>query len=559
MALSEKKVLWLILALAFLVRVPSIVHGLPNLFFLDEFVHTASAFKMLAAKSPFLSFSYLPPLMSYIVAIPIGLFGSLGMVFGAWQGVVGFQEFVLFNGGYLVIFSRLVSMIFGVATVWLIYVSARKRFGRWIALFSAALLSVEYLHVLESQAGRFWSAITFMFLFALYSLWRARESGHARWFVCAALSIGLGYGFGFGTLFLIPWFLVAAFLAYRSNRSCGMIRTIAASALLVLVLFVFFSAANAYSFGRQFGRMMNTVLNPIGVHVPVEAASDQNAELALSQNVRHMLVDGFASGFPIVTILFSVGVVLFLRRGAPRSFLSDTAVFLIYFPILYLCMLPFVFNSVNIRYILPAIPPIIIIALYALAELSRYFPKRMRLAFLSFILLVLFLPRLYTIVRHDARLLRQDTRELAIDWIQTHIPSGAAIVTNIEDFDLWLIPNKEGISFKETVTPDRIRTRDTYLAGLPESPAPSYLLIDSQYAKDWKRAIVGHDPLYAVRGYLSPADEDLFLEMPLKPLALFYPASGETVAKFAEEDIFIYHFIDSRARYGPYVDIYAVN
>lgn len=556
MASRETKTLWIILAVALLVRLPSLLHGLPHLFFLDEFVHTANVFKMFSEKNPFLSFSYLPPLMSYLLAVPIGLAGALGMLFGAWDGIAGFQEFALLRGGYMVAFSRVISMLAGVAAVYALFIFAKRRFGARVALFSAALLAVEYLHVLESQAGRFWAPIALAFLLALYGLYRAHETHKGKWFALSALAIGLGYGLGFGTLFAVPWFAAIAIIVWINNAASR--RAIVAATGLMLVLFVFFSAANTYSFGRQFGRMTNTILDPLGLRVPVSAAFNQNSDLALFENVRNMVFDGFGAGFPVVTVLFLIGAVVLIREKGGSGFFGSSAILLVYFPVFYTAMLPFVFNSVNIRYLLPAVLPMIMVASYALFWLVARVPKHMQTAFLLCAILVLFAPRVYTILRHDARLLRADTREQAINWVESNIPSGSAILTNIEDFDLWIVPTEEGVRFKERETPGRIRTRDVYIAGLAENsrPLPGYVVIDTAYVPLWEGFVAVHNASYAVVGYAGRAEKNPFEALSLELLATFYPASGEIVPKFSEEDISIYRMLDSRVRYGPYIEIY---
>jgi 4-amino-4-deoxy-L-arabinose transferase-like glycosyltransferase len=94
--------------------------------------------------------------------------------------------------GYSVWTSRLPAALFGVASIWALYLLARQVVGRREALLGAALLACSYQHIWYSQTARGYSGLLFWALLSSYLLVRALREHRASLWLLYAFSVALG-------------------------------------------------------------------------------------------------------------------------------------------------------------------------------------------------------------------------------------------------------------------------------------------------------------------------------------------------------------------------------
>ena len=172
MKLNERKILIGLLFLAFFLRLGGIFHGFPLMVFSDESATLLASLKMLGTLSfhaADASGYYYPALLSYIY-LP---FLSLFIIFGHWLGfftsIQQIKEVVFFNLGYFVIVARLVSVFFGVFTVYLVYKISKILFANiFISLLASFFLAINFFHVGTSHLANTWVAQTFFYLLILF-------------------------------------------------------------------------------------------------------------------------------------------------------------------------------------------------------------------------------------------------------------------------------------------------------------------------------------------------------------------------------------------------------
>jgi uncharacterized membrane protein len=105
--------------------------------------------------------------------------------------------------GSNVVQARMLSVIFGVLAIPLLYVLSEYLFDRRTALFSSLLLAVSQLEIMFAQEGRPYAQFLFLFLACWYLFVRALRSRSAKlWCGFTALSILLIYTHYFGVLVL---------------------------------------------------------------------------------------------------------------------------------------------------------------------------------------------------------------------------------------------------------------------------------------------------------------------------------------------------------------------
>jgi mannosyltransferase len=99
---------------------------------------------------------------------------------------------------------RFLSVLFGAAAIPVVYSLGRHMFSENAGLWSAALLSVLYIHVQYSQEARMYSLMVLLFACALWGLVVGAREGHAAaWIVYTVSASMLAYTQGLGLMFIV--------------------------------------------------------------------------------------------------------------------------------------------------------------------------------------------------------------------------------------------------------------------------------------------------------------------------------------------------------------------
>ena len=138
--------IWTILAVAAILRLIKIDQSL----WLDE------AINVLASQN----YSFWGMITKY----PIGDFHPPGYfaLLWVWTRIGGVGE----------IWVRFPSVIFGVATIWLVYLLGKELFNKKIGILAAFLLAIAPLHIYYSQEARMYSLATFSATLSFYYFWK---------------------------------------------------------------------------------------------------------------------------------------------------------------------------------------------------------------------------------------------------------------------------------------------------------------------------------------------------------------------------------------------------
>lgn len=144
--------IWIILILAITLRLVKIDQSL----WLDEAINVIASqnysFWDMVTKYPVGDFH--PPLYFAILWL--------------WVKIWGIEE----------IWVRLPSVIFGVTTVWLVYLLGKEMFNKKVALLGGLLMALGPLHIYYSQEARMYSLAAFSATLSFYFFWRLIHSGN---------------------------------------------------------------------------------------------------------------------------------------------------------------------------------------------------------------------------------------------------------------------------------------------------------------------------------------------------------------------------------------------
>ncbi len=111
---------------------------------------------------------------------------------------------------------RLPSVVFGVASIWVLFALGRRTIGSHQALIACALLTVSYHHVWFSQNARGYMGLLFFALLATWLWIEALDRSGARWWACYAVSLALGTWMHM-TMVFIPATHVIVFLMLETR------------------------------------------------------------------------------------------------------------------------------------------------------------------------------------------------------------------------------------------------------------------------------------------------------------------------------------------------------
>jgi 4-amino-4-deoxy-L-arabinose transferase-like glycosyltransferase len=227
----------------------------------DEMKIISASLKMLNDLSFIPDFRYggvYFPLMYYVYMPGIFIYTLFLFLSGTVTSLIGLKEFTVLNLGDWLIVGRMVSVILGVGSVYLIYLISQRLFKNKLASYLAALfMATNPLHVSLSQIGKHWGPQMFFILLAFYTYlyyWQdSNKSPTRKAIILTSLTSLLAiseniYGLFVYFILLLVWFLyynnsnLKKFLLFLKNRYSIMVH----SMLALGTLFMAFIGRNAF-------------------------------------------------------------------------------------------------------------------------------------------------------------------------------------------------------------------------------------------------------------------------------------------------------------------------
>lgn len=567
LSVSKKQTIYITLIIFFglVLHLVAINYALPIRFFADEYVHVANSLKMMDQTTLFLNFSYLPPLFAYLLMPLILLYGLGGIFFGVFQGLDGFKEHVILHSENLLVFSRFIVAIFSGLTVLVMFKWVKELFNVRVAYWSAILLTILPLYLIESQAGRFWLPVSFFILASGYFLHKLAQTSEFKWYIWTSIMIGLGYGMGFVSVAVIPWFILIHFFVTKKKGERFLNAKLTVSLILLMCLVVFFSLANTYSFLRQFGRGFGTILTIFGVTINVPQSSPQFIDNNFFQVILKELGVIWTNFYSQIILIF-IGLGLLIKKS---EFWRDSRnYFLVGFPIVYLIGVAVVFNNIVGRYLLPPLFIFTVAAAYAIDWLTVKLKQKKLLLLL--LLMFFLLPQVYFIFSYSTKLLRVNTYIQAKNWIEQNVPTGSSIAI-LGGEALYLTADKISLARQKEHNPLFFDKRSQLLIDLADQryPQPNYNVFYLSRLKLSKMVQENFNPEYCVMAYWVSWQDINFESIKLlekydfQLVKHFYPTKAkyddlaiDTIHNSTNNGLEILNLIE---RLGPKIEIYKLN
>lgn len=492
--------LGLILLFAFLLRVVGIGYGLPLTVVADETPFTFAALKMLQLKTlvpalhpeAFQAILPYPPYLSYMLLLPFTLI--LSVQYLLWSAplettsLMGqgsaelFQAHLVSDLSAFFLTARLVNVVFGTLSVFLVYRIAQTLFRSRIAAITASfLLATSILHIALSMTGRNWIPVSFVFLLIFYVLTRqwTLQRRHLLTFAIAGIAMGISSLSAFFCVFIILHYVLFDARSFKNVMS-DLPR-------MVFGALIFVGLAIIPSFLYRSG---NAFLGAITLF-----EQKSLGEFFLSPWSALSLV---AYSEPVLSGAFvlGLGMLSFSYRRLSALFALWT--------LFYIAVFYFLFRF-DARFLLPLLPLFALAGGYAIAQMWNQRTK-------IFILIMLMLP-LGVALPVSFLSMQGDTRDHARSWVLEHLTAEDKIL--VFSSAMHIPTQKAAVAELRAIDATTIRSINEADEVIDRIDAPYALnnltsITNKEFIKDLPRHAKQHQYAYVL---LEPRSLVMFPEM----------------------------------------------
>lgn len=419
---SSERLVWgaaigAVLLLAFGLRVWGIDHGLPYAYNADENAHFVTRAIGLFGHDWDPNYYVNPPAYTYLVHL----------VLGAWfGGRAGVSNTFAADPTQIWIISRTVAALCGTLAVWLLYLAGARLVDRRVGLLSAGIFAVAFLPVFYSKLALNDVPTLAGVCLGLWGAAGILRTGRVRDYVWAAIGLGLACATKYtGGIVLLPIVGAAAAQFAAPGGRAGALRGIGIVAGLSLLTFF---VANPYAV-LDFSSFWN------GLTHQSTASGDAAGKLGLTQESGYLYyLWSFGWGLGWLPLFFALG-------GAVRLFFDERRLLWMLAPAIVLFVL---FMGSQERYfgrwLMPVFPLVCVLAAYAAIELADWlarFSPALRPTFIAAAVVVLCGQGFVYSLHSGLVTSREDTRNIAREWMVLNVPAGAKIVVEPVVPDQW--------------------------------------------------------------------------------------------------------------------------
>lgn len=555
MTSGHKRWFWLILFLAFIVRVIGIGYGLPYLYHQDEpmMVNCGMA---LGSGDWNTHYFVIPPFVSTFLFLIYGVYFLLGSLAGVFNGMNGFlRQFIEDPTVFYWLGRFFIGVLFGTATVAAVYKTGERFISRpagvWAALFLALLpIHVQHSHYIYADIP-----LTLALTLILYRLFAILDEPSTRNYVLLGLLFGWAMGIKYTVAYFFPAIVAAHLLSPQRVLGFDGLRKVIVSAAVALVAF---AAIAPYTF-----------LDWASFWQTFQTQSAAETVTGVFHHFFYSILGG--TGFLFMGFAFLGAAVLYSGRKK-MALVMLTAIVAYYGVSMF-------FAQHFARYMIPLTPFLVLLAGAGFERVRQSVTRTWCTVALVAVLLTLTVPTFYS----DYLFTREDTRTQALRWFEENVPAGSVIVRDnvffsprllqtagqIED-KIHALSADQSVKMKKLATERDIsalspkKAYKVYLLWRPKDPEPLTSVSKPIVHPDWS------DLRKVGAEYLVFNDKD----SPHEYRTLIQPENLERVAVFTPyrnpDMVRLYDLYDStgaphllseavvRARLGPRLQVYRV-
>ncbi len=428
--------LFAILAVALALRAYGIRHDLPFVYDQDEPMFVTRALTIL--KNQDLNPHWFgPPATTtiYLLALVYALIFAGGIVVGIFRSPEEFKNLYYSDPTVFYLSGRLVSVLFGIAAIWLVYKIGRRLFNPATGIIAAAILAISPIHISLSQQVRMDTQMAFLILLAYWFCLNILEKGDWTSYLLAGFFTGVATVTKYPAIVFSLTIALSHVLRARSLRLTEQRRLIGSAAACVI---------GAFSCSPFLFLDFRTVLKDVIQEARPEhlAATGEGLPLNILWYLRGPLPHSLSvAGLALALI----GIVLCLTSRDKARWT------LVSFPIFFLLFI----SSLSLRWdrwILPVIPFMGLLAAFAITHISsmllKRFDRRVALAATAVLLIAVLIPMLRSSILQARETSGPYTSTLARQWMLDHI-AGSRVLIEVyapplpaSDFKVFVVDEK---------------------------------------------------------------------------------------------------------------------
>jgi len=406
-----------LLVLAFALRIWGNGHGLPYAYNADENAHFVTRAIGLFGHDWDPNYYINPPAYTYLVHLVLGVW---------YGGRAGVSNSFAADPTQIWLIARTLAALLGTVAVWLLYLAGARLVDRRVGLLSAGIFAVAFLPVFYSKLALNDVPTLAGVCLALWGAAGILRNGRMLDYLVAGVGLGLACATKYtGGIVLLP--IVAAAVAQfaATGGRAGALRGIGAVAVVALLSFF---VANPYSV-LDFSSFWD------GLTHQSDASSSDAGKLGLTQDSGYTYyLWSFGWGLGWLPLCFAVG-------GAVRMFVDERRLFWMLVPAIIVFVL---FMGSQERYfgrwLMPVFPFVCVLAAYAAIELADWLGRispALRPTFVAAAVVLLCGQGLVYSLHSGLVLSREDTRNIAREWMVKNVPERTKIVVEPVVPDQW--------------------------------------------------------------------------------------------------------------------------
>ena len=403
---------------AFLLRVWGTDHGLPYAYNADENAHFVPRAIGLYGHDWNPDYFVNPPAYTYV----------LHVVFSVWfGGREGVSRLFATDPTEVWVVARTLTAVLGTLSLWLLYLAGTRLLDRRVGLLSAALGAVAFLPVFYSHLALNDVPTLLPICIALYGIAGVLRLGRPRDYVIAGLGIGVAAATKYtGGIVLLPLLAAAASQSAVPGGMRPAVRGLAIAAISALAGFII---ANPYAV-LDFPAFWDGI-----THQSSAAGGETQGKLGLThENGFVYYLWSFTWGLGWIPLFAAAAAIPLLWRDERRL-----VWLLVPAPIVFMLFMGTQERFFG-RWLIPVFPFMCILAAYAALELAdrgglRWPALRPTLVAIGVVLLC-GQGAVYSL--HIGQVLeKEDTRNMAREWLVEHVPPRSKIVVEPVVPDAW--------------------------------------------------------------------------------------------------------------------------
>jgi hypothetical protein len=448
---------------ALALRLVGLQYGLPAVYNPDEVAIMARALAFAKGSLNPHNFLY-PTFYFYVLFAWVAVYLGFVYLSGRVASIAALQRLYFTDPTGIYTAGRALGAAAGVATVLLVHRLGARLADTRAALAAAVFLAVAPLSVRDSHYVKhdvFATMVVLVAYLAMARVWPASPAGGARRrdVIAAGAACGIAFSTHYYCAFLalpLAWVVVQAWRPRGWNAVVSGILVAGAASAAAFLLLSPFIAVEPLTAWRDV-----TANRAIVVDRAVAAG-------AFAPAIRYLqILWNDSMGTPVV-VLGAVGALWMLAVAPARALL------LLAFPVPFFV---FITNTVPAsRYLNPVLPFVAVFAGWALSSLAAR--VRANAWMYGLAVVVCAAPGAAGSIRSDLFFRQTDTRTLAREYIERHIPPGSTVV--VQPYSVPLTPSREGLVealSRNLGSAEAASTKFQLQLSLDPYPVPAYRLI----------------------------------------------------------------------------------